>query len=78
MPINSASPPPPPAAIAWPAPAGEIASPDFAEVSVSGVRLFVYQAPVRAEILPTGGLASHKPNYAAERASFVIFDMSAA
>jgi len=44
---------------------------------VAGVQLFVYQAPVRAEILSTGGLASHKPDYAAERASFVIFDMSA-
>ena len=63
--------------ITWPAPAGEIASPDFSEVSVAGTRTFVYQAPVRAEILATGGLASHKPDYAAERASFVIFDMTA-
>jgi len=63
--------------ITWPAPAGEIASPDFTEVSAAGKRLFVYQAPVRAEILQTGGLASHKPDYAAERASFVIFDMTA-
>ncbi len=63
--------------ITWPAPAGEIASPDFADVSAAGTRLFVYQAPVRAEILPTAGLATHKPDYAAERASFVIFDMTA-
>lgn len=77
MAIDSAPPPARPAVITWPAPAGEVASPDFAEVSADGVRLFVYQAPVRVEILPTGGLASHKPDYAAERASFVIFDMSA-
>ncbi len=77
MPIDSIPPPVAPTVITWPAPAGEIASLDFAEVSADGVRLFVYQAPVRAEILPTGGLASHKPDYAAERASFVIFDMSA-
>jgi hypothetical protein len=63
--------------ITWPAPADEIASPDFTEVSASGTKLFVYQAPVRAEILPTGGLASHKPDYKSERASFVIFDMTA-
>lgn len=63
--------------ISWPAPAGEVASPDFPEVSAGGTRLFVYQAPVRAEILPTAGLASHKPDYAAERASFVIFDITA-
>ena len=77
MTYDNTPPPPPPAVITWQAPAGEIASSDFAEVSAAGTRLFVYQAPVRAEILPTGGLASHKPDYAAERASFVIFDMTA-
>ncbi len=71
--MNHSSPP----VITWPAPASEIPSPDFTEVSVAGKPLFVYQAPVRAEIMPTGGLASHKPDYASERASFVLFDMSA-
>ncbi len=77
MQIESTNPPPVASMITWPAPAGEIASPDFPEVSIAGTRLFVYQAPVRAEILPNGGLASHKPDYASERASFVLFDMSA-
>jgi hypothetical protein len=76
--MNQDSLPPPPYVITWPAPAGETASPDFKEVSVNGIPLFVYQAPVRAEILPVkDGLATHKADYAAERASFVIFDMTA-
>lgn len=62
--------------VSWPAPAGEIPSPDYT-VAAADTPLFVYQAPVRAEILQNDGLWTHKPDYGSERASFVIFDMSA-
>lgn len=65
----------PESVITWPVPAGEIASPDFT-VEINGRPIFVYQAPVRAEILKNDGLWTHLPDYDAERASFVIFDQT--
>ncbi|MEI6520629.1 MAG: glycosyl hydrolase family 28 protein [bacterium] len=61
--------------ISWPAPPQEIASPDYT-VTVDGTSLFVYQARVRAEILPNDGLWTHVKDPAGQRASFVIFDQS--
>ena len=60
----------------WPAPTGEISSPDFT-VEVDGCPVFVYQARVRAEILTNDGLWTHKADCAGERASFAIFDIDA-
>jgi len=62
--------------VTWPAPAGEPPSPDYT-VEAAGTPLFVYQAPVRAEIQQNDGLWTHKPDYRSERASFVLFDMVA-
>ncbi len=64
-----------PSVITWPAPAGEIPSPDYA-VEANGVPLFVHQARVRAEILQNDGLWTHRADCTGERASFVIFDMT--
>jgi len=62
--------------IAWPAPAGETASPDYT-MTVDGTPVFVYQARVRAEILQHAGLWTHLVDPAGERASFAIFDQTA-
>jgi len=62
--------------VTWPAPASEIPSPDFT-VEVDGCPVFVYQARVRAEILPNDGLWTHQRDCRGERASFAIFDIAA-
>ena len=67
---------PAPAVITWPAPAGEVASPDYT-VEAGGTPLFVYPARVRAEILKNDGLWTHKTNPTGERASFALFDIAA-
>ncbi|MHB9133836.1 MAG: glycosyl hydrolase family 28 protein [Armatimonadota bacterium] len=59
--------------ITWPAPAGEVPSPDYI-VEVDGNPLFVYQARVRAEILQNDGLWTHRPDCTGERASFALCD----
>jgi len=61
--------------IAWPAPAGEAASPDYT-LQVDGQSVFVYQAKVRTEILQHPGLWTHKADAPGERASFAIFDLA--
>jgi hypothetical protein len=63
------------AVIAWQAPAQVRPSSDYI-VTVDGRPVFVYQTPVRAEILKNGGLWTHKPDYGSQTASFVIFDMT--
>lgn len=60
--------------VTWPAPPSVTPSPDFT-VEAAGVPVFVYQAPVRAEILRNDGLWTHRRDYAAERASIALFDM---
>lgn len=60
--------------ISWPAPAGEVPSPDYS-LTVDGSPVFVYQARVRAEILEHEGLWTHTPDCPGERASFAMFDM---
>jgi len=60
--------------ITWPAPAGEPSSPDYT-LEVNGMPVFVYPARVRSEILRQKGLWTHRPNCAAERASFALFDV---
>lgn len=62
------------AVITWPAPEGEVASPDY-HLEVGGVPVFVYQARVRAEIIKEGRLASHRMGCGGETASFAIFDI---
>jgi hypothetical protein len=62
------------AVITWEAPAPERPSPDYT-VEANGTPVFVYQAPVRTEILRNDGLWTHAPAAPAERASFAIFDM---
>lgn len=59
--------------ITWPAPASEPPSPDY-NLTVDGEDVFVYQAPVRAEILQNDGLWTHTADYRSERAAFAIFD----
>lgn len=60
--------------ITWPAPAEEVASPDYT-VDVDGCPVFVYQARVRAEILQNDGLWTHERNPVGSRAPFAMFDM---
>jgi len=62
--------------ITWPAPDTEVPSPDYT-VEVDGCPVFVYQARVRADKWPPGEWFG-KPITPAERASFVIFDMTGA
>ena len=61
--------------ITWAAPAAEVPSPDFT-VTANGTPVFVYQTPVRADILRNDGMWTHSPGYASERASFALFDQS--
>ncbi len=63
------------ALITWPAPASEVASPDYT-LTVNGTAVFVYQACVRSQIHEHPGLWTHTQNCAAERTSFAIFDMA--
>ncbi len=44
-------------------------------MEVAGQSVSVYQARVRAEILPNDGLWTHRPDPGGERAAFAIFDM---
>ena len=60
--------------VSWPAPDGEPPSPHFA-LAVEGAPVFVYRAPVRAEIWQKDGLWSHHHPPAAEEAGFAIFDL---
>lgn len=65
---------PSPSVITWPAPQGEVASPDY-HLEVGGVPVFVHQTRVRAEIIKEGRLASHRMGCGGETASFAIFDI---
>ena len=60
----------------WPAPAGEPASPDFSLV-VQNTEVFVYTARVREQIYEAKDtLWTHKPDCAADLASFAMFDFT--
>lgn len=62
--------------ITWPAPAGEIASPDF-ELVVQSTPIFVYAARVREQIDEAkDSIWTHKPDCPADIASFAIFDFA--
>jgi hypothetical protein len=60
----------------WPAPAGEAPSPHYT-LTAADQPVFVYHAPVRAEIWQHPGLWSHQPGCATQAAAFAIFDIAA-